>query len=238
MTISNFWASDAGGGGITGENFPAIIRIWGKLTTAEVSDKFAVFFDSVKPFRGVTTGLACNVTGQLSAKLQACSGLEQSGKVNNADITQAHRIIYEFDKVVDVDKWFELIIPIETEQQKFTPKLGFAVLTDNADLGAGYYTIKELKLMRELSDLTTTTDTLNLANDANLKGINYKLWFDYDTTRTYKTGGATDLTILLQQTDTASVYNAITYGTVNQQGAGIVINFPYTPLYNDKDFAI
>jgi hypothetical protein len=206
MTISNFWASDASGGGITGVDFPAILRVWGKLNTAEVSDKFAVFFDSVKPFRGVTTGLACNITGQLSAKLTACSGLEQTGKVNNVDITQAHRIIYEFDKVVDSDKWFELIIPIETEQQKFTPKLGFAVLTDNADLGKGYYTIKELKLQRltgtgitprDISDLTTTTDTLNLANDANLKGINYKLWFDYDTTRTYKTGGSSDLTILL-----------------------------------------
>jgi hypothetical protein len=222
MTISNFWASDGtptSGGGITGEDFPAILRVWGKLTSTEVSDKFAVFFDSVKPFRGVSTtdsnGLACNVTGQLSAKLTACSGLEQTGKVNNADIVQAHRIIYEFDKIVDADKWFELIIPIETEEGKFTPKLGFAVLTDNADLGEGYYTIKELKLQRGLSDLATTTDTLDLANDADLKGINYKLWFDYDTTREYKTGGSTDLTILLQQTDTNNKYAAINYGNIN-----------------------
>ena len=46
-------------------------------------------------------------------------------------------------------------------------------------------------------DYSTTTNTLDLANSALLKGVNYKLWFDYEASRSYYNGQTENLTILL-----------------------------------------
>jgi len=85
-------------------------------------------------------------------------------------------------------------------------------------------------------DFSTTTNTIDLANDALLKGVNYKLWFDYVSTRQYYNGKAENLTILLQHTDTGGpVFDA---NDATSKGAGVLINFAETPLYNHKDFSI
>ena len=70
------------------------------------------------------------------------------------------------------------------------------MLTKNTDLGDGYFNIKHLKYKWTV-DYNTGQTNLADAINSNLKGVNYKPWFDYVTTRTYKTGGASDLTILL-----------------------------------------
>jgi len=63
VAISNFWAEDSDGGAtVDGSRFPSIIRMWGKLTADEASDKIAVFFDYMLPFEGVESGKACNIT--------------------------------------------------------------------------------------------------------------------------------------------------------------------------------
>ena len=240
LFISNFWATDTINSGtnyeVTGEKFPTIIRVWGQLNGSEVSDRIAVFFDYVLPFNGVKDGLACNSTGEYGQKLEKCSGVKQTGPVFNADITQSHMVIYEFDKTLDSDKWFELIIPVSTLNAKFTQAIGFAVLSQSISQSAiGYYDIKELMIKRDL-DYSTSTNTINLANDPLLKGVNYKLWFDYVATRSYYNGKAEDLTILLQHTDTGGpVFSA---NDVTDKGAGVLINFAETPIYDHKDFAI
>jgi hypothetical protein len=87
--------------------------------------------------------------------------------------------------VVDANKPFELAVPVSTIGNKFQQATGFATLTESATLGAGYYDIKYLKVVNDVASLATTTSTLQSANNALLKGVNYRLYFDYDTTRKY-----------------------------------------------------
>jgi len=62
--------------------------------------------------------------------------------VFNADISQTHIVIYEFDDPLDSGKWFELIIPVSTISNNFIQAIGFAVLTQSQTQSkTGYYDI-------------------------------------------------------------------------------------------------
>ena len=53
-------------------------------------------------------------------------------------------IVYHFDKEIDANKWFEIVVPVATLYNKRKSAFGFATLAKSSIHGEGYYEVKEI----------------------------------------------------------------------------------------------
>lgn len=144
FSISNFWTGDSStAGSLTGNMFPALLYISGKLSDSEAKNvkKLAIFLQNVEPFNSLQdyndrNYVACSTSDVSPAN---CSGVINSNPDYYNYLTMN---IIDFS-IIDPSKQFSVIIPLKTIVNQLTISCFFATLGSSKDYPSNkpYYQI-------------------------------------------------------------------------------------------------
>ncbi|KRX01691.1 hypothetical protein PPERSA_01561 [Pseudocohnilembus persalinus] len=226
VSISNFWIGSTTNY-ISGNEFPAIIRLNGYLSASEASDitQIIVFFDQLNTFDDIENDQQTSCTSTLDVQIQ-CKFYE--GDLNTQHFWDFRRTVIEgdFSSYASVSDKFEAIIPVQTVggQDQLSLFLGGV----NSDMELVY--VSQFYEFDFSSFSVSTEESLSLTNKnqfINLQGQNYAINSDG-----YAAGSVQDTYIYLYHNDYTSTFDA-NDGT--NEGAAFTItgkwNFYESPTF-------